>query len=119
MLDLFELAAVEDLVIFSSDTDFSTIPAERNAAKPLIILFRLRAWRRASHEVAARTNLDTITEVLDTGAVVVLQDERLRIRRLPITRSTSTAGAAAGEVAPDGDMLDESIRFVDACTRSA
>jgi predicted nuclease of predicted toxin-antitoxin system len=49
------------------------------------VLLRRQAQRRA-HEIAALilANLDAVAEDLQSGAVVVLDEERIRIRRLPL-----------------------------------
>lgn len=69
----------------SADTDFGTLLSRSRAARPSIVLFRVRRRRRA-HELAPilLDNLDVVAEDLDLGAVVVIEDERIRIRRLPL-----------------------------------
>jgi len=81
------LAAALDAgrVIISADTDFGELLAASNAAGPSILLLRRQGQRRA-REIAALilANLDVVAEDLQSGAVVVLDEERIRIRRLPL-----------------------------------
>ena len=82
---LLPLAAVEGRVMVSADTDFGTLLATTNLLAPSVILFRGRHHRSAEEQAAViLTHLDDITPDLDAGAVVVITDERIRIRRLPI-----------------------------------
>ena len=82
---IFDRAADEGRVIVSADTDFGTLLALRAAAAPSVILFRRMVDRRPSSLVAVLlANLSAVAEDIDAGAVVVLEPERVRIRRLPI-----------------------------------
>ena len=83
--DVFAAALGAGRVIISADTDFGELLAASNAAGPSIVLLRRQAQRRA-HEIAALilANLDAVAEDLQSGAVVVLDEERIRIRRLPL-----------------------------------
>ena len=74
-----------EMVIVSADTDFGDLLAQTNAKAPSVILLRRQANRRA-REVAAvlLANLSAVVEDLEAGAIVVLEEDRLRIRRLPM-----------------------------------
>jgi predicted nuclease of predicted toxin-antitoxin system len=79
------LAVERSAVVVSADTDFGTLLSASGATRPSIVLFRLRGHRRASSLVALLLdNLDAVTDDLEAGAVVVIQDQRIRVRRLPI-----------------------------------
>ena len=85
---LFALAASEQRIIVSADTDFATLLAEAGATAPSVILFRVRHVRRAADQAALLlANLDDIAADLEAGAIVVIRDDRLRIRPLPIHRN--------------------------------
>ena len=78
-------AAESNRVLVSSDTDFGELLARSNASWPSILLFRRQGQRRAS-EVAALllANLPSIESDLLAGAVVVFDDDRIRVRGLPL-----------------------------------
>lgn len=81
---IFELAAQEDRVILSADTDFGTLLALRNASRPSVVIFRQSNKRPAAILALFLTNLPRIAETLQEGAVVTFQDWRIRIRKLPL-----------------------------------
>ncbi len=78
-------AADDDRVLISSDTDFGELLARTNADAPSVLLLRRQTGRRAA-EIADLivTNLDAITDDLETGAIVVMSDTRIRVRPLPL-----------------------------------
>jgi predicted nuclease of predicted toxin-antitoxin system len=78
-------AADEQRVLVTLDTDFGALVAYSQALTPSIVLFRGNVTRRSDRQATLLlANLDQIAEDLDAGAVVVIGDGRLRIRRLPI-----------------------------------
>lgn len=82
------LAATEDRILISSDTDFGELLAKTNAGAPTLILFRRQGQRRAVDLVGLlEANLDTVAEDLNSGAIVVIDADRIRVRRLPLRPS--------------------------------
>jgi predicted nuclease of predicted toxin-antitoxin system len=83
--EVLDWAATEERILVSADTDFGTLLAERATDKPSLILFRRSQGRRATAVAdLILANLGMIEEPLADGAIVVLQEARVRIRRLPI-----------------------------------
>lgn len=83
--ELLERARAEDRIVLSGDTDFGALLALARHASPSVILFRQRVRRRAEFqaEVLLR-NLDELAPALEAGAVVIVEDDRVRLRRLPL-----------------------------------
>jgi predicted nuclease of predicted toxin-antitoxin system len=83
-VDVLAAARGEHRVVISADTDFGELLAASNADGPSILLLRRQQQRRA-HEIASLilANLDQVAQDLQSGAVVVLDDDRVRIRSLP------------------------------------
>lgn len=83
-VDLFALAAQEGRVVVTFDLDFGEIIAASGEHRVSVVLFRTRSARKASLVERLRQVLPATVETLAAGAVVVIEDARHRIRRLPI-----------------------------------
>lgn len=71
-------------VIISADTDFSALLARANRTSPSVVLFRRLGGRRPEEQARlVIDNLEQFESTLDAGAVVVVTDDRIRVRRLP------------------------------------
>lgn len=81
---IFEHARQNDQIIVSADTDFGTLLALRQTAKPSVILFRTSDKRPQSQLSLLLTHIAEIKDALIAGSIVVFEDNRIRIRTLPI-----------------------------------
>ena len=82
---MFERAKGEERILVSADTDFAALLALRAEARPSLILFRqVRNGRPERRAESLLANLPAIDEPLENGCVVVFDDARLRVRRLPV-----------------------------------
>ena len=83
---VFEKAMKEDRILISGDTDFSTILALWPHAKPSVVLFRRGIERRPKEQVRLIVaNLPHLSEALEKGSIVVFDQNRIRVRSLPIS----------------------------------
>lgn len=84
---VLETAAETGRVLISGDTDFGELLAASNASSPSVVLFRRQGQRRAGQIAALLLmNLATVEADLEAGAVVVFDNDRIRVRALPMQR---------------------------------
>lgn len=79
-------AIAEKRVVVTFDLDFADIAAAAGAAPVAVILFRLRSAQTARVVDRLRGILAAVGPALEQGAVVVVEEQRVRVRRLPIGR---------------------------------
>ncbi|HET8684673.1 MAG TPA: DUF5615 family PIN-like protein [Micromonosporaceae bacterium] len=77
-------ALADDRILLSADTDFGEILAHSGAATPSVVLFRRSDRTPDTLSAILLVNLDVITDDLKAGAFVVITEDRMRIRRLPL-----------------------------------
>jgi predicted nuclease of predicted toxin-antitoxin system len=83
-------AEAEQRVVISADTDFGTLLSRSGAKLPSVLLIRRLVGRRAAEQAATiLANLPAAAEDLKAGAIVVLTEEWVRIRRLPMPGRTN------------------------------
>jgi len=83
--DIFDRAAQEDRILISADTDFGSVLALRQAAKPRLFFFgRSPGGVRTPRLPSCWANLPSLLDELRGGCVAVFEEGRIRLRRLPI-----------------------------------
>jgi predicted nuclease of predicted toxin-antitoxin system len=80
------LARTDGSVVLSFDLDFGDLLALGVTDKPSVILFRLADERAESINRRLSTILNEQATELESGALILVQDTRYRVRRLPILR---------------------------------
>lgn len=83
---IFAFAREEARVVVSADTDFGTLLARSHESQPSVVLFRRSSGRRPAELTRLLLeNLHSVASALESGAVVVFRDDRIRVRALPIS----------------------------------
>jgi predicted nuclease of predicted toxin-antitoxin system len=82
---IFARAAAEHRILVSADTNFGTLLAASGTNRPSCILLRRRTGHWPKQQAALLLlNLPGIKADLAEGAMVVFDETRIRVRRLPI-----------------------------------
>lgn len=86
---LVKVAAADGRVVLTFDLDFGEILALGVLDRPSVITFRLSDARADSVNRHLTVVLMERTAELDAGALVLIEDARYRVRKLPIGREKS------------------------------
>jgi predicted nuclease of predicted toxin-antitoxin system len=83
---IIEMARYQDEIILTHDLDFGAILSVTGQTKPYVIIFRM-------HNINARVilnkllqNINDIKDILETGAIIIIDNDKTRVRKLPIQR---------------------------------
>ena len=77
-------AVAESRIVLTCDLDFGDILATARSEAPSVIIFRLRNQTPAAVNPRLFRVIERSEAELTSGAVVIVEDEGFRIRRLPI-----------------------------------
>lgn len=84
-VDVMARATLDARVLITADTDFGELLARSGDDAPSVLLLRRHDRRRAKAVAElVLANLDAIESDLTSGALVVFDGDRIRIRTLPI-----------------------------------
>src|SRR5438876_9704906 len=83
-LELVERARADSSVVLTFDLDFGEILALGILNKPSVIIFRLADERADSVNQSLSTVLAERLAELPSGALILVEDTRYRVRKLPI-----------------------------------
>src|SRR5260221_13363606 len=82
---ILERAEHEQRTVVSADTDFGGLLAERMSQFPSFILFRGNLTRVPSKQLQILlANLSSVESAVNSGAIIVFEPFRIRIRNLPL-----------------------------------
>lgn len=84
--EVLSRAEADARIVVTADTDFGTLLALSGAPGPSVALLRRAGRRAADRARALLTVLVLVDEQLSRGAVVTVEQARLRVRELPIER---------------------------------
>lgn len=84
--DILETARKTGEVILTHDLDYGTLLAFSGASSPSVVIFRLTDIRTANLEHMFVASLPHVSELLESGAVVVVSDKAVRVRKLPVSQ---------------------------------
>ena len=82
--EVMAVAMAEDRVLVTTDTDFGTILALTGAEGPNVLLLRGIGDSVAERTLAILHVLPRVEYELSQGAVIVTEEDRYRVRYLPI-----------------------------------
>jgi predicted nuclease of predicted toxin-antitoxin system len=83
---IMELAASEGRTLISADADFGMLLAAQGKRNPSVILLRRSPNNPEDQVRLLVANLPSLQEHLSGGCVAVLEQDRIRLRSLPIVR---------------------------------
>ena len=84
--ELIELARQDSRIVVTFDLDFGAILALGALDKPSVIICRLADERADSVNRQLETVIGERREDLESGALILVEDTRYRVRKLPIGR---------------------------------
>ena len=82
--DVLALALREQCVLLTFDLDFGHILAASHDRAPSVTIFRVSNARPERVNAHLESVLGEVSAALGEGAIVVVEDERHRVRKLPI-----------------------------------
>ena len=83
-IEILKLAATQNRVLISADTDFNTLLALWHEKKPSVILLRHPGKKPDSQIKLLITSIARTEKALKQGSIVVIEETRIRVRSLPI-----------------------------------
>jgi predicted nuclease of predicted toxin-antitoxin system len=85
--DVVARARAESRVVLTFDLDFGDVLALGVLNEPSVIIFRLSDERPASVNRRLAVVVEECAAVLESGALISVEDTRYRVRKLPIGRA--------------------------------
>ena len=84
--EIFQKAALDSRIVITFDLDFGELLSISHDEIVSVLLFRLRNTRSQNVAQRLEDTLEHAASALREGAIVIVEDNRYRVRRLPIGR---------------------------------
>jgi len=81
---IFNYARENNYCIITADLDFGELLALSQSKKPSTIILRLEDPRILNVNSILDDSIPKITQALEDGSIIIIQDKKIRIRELPI-----------------------------------
>ncbi|WP_461051706.1 DUF5615 family PIN-like protein [Spirosoma arcticum] len=85
-LQIIREATTTGEIILTHDTDFGTLLSFFATTKPSVVLFRIDKVDTDLFYRLLTENWASISQPLEEGALIIFQDDKFRVRSLPIQR---------------------------------
>ena len=82
--EILDLALREKSTIITQDLDFSALLAKRGVNKPSVIVLRVNIAKPIRITEMLEKALPKIKSELSKGSIIIVEEERVRIRKRPI-----------------------------------
>jgi len=82
--EILDLALREESTIITQDLDFSALLAKRGVNKPSVITLRVNTAKPSKITEILEKALPQIESELNKGSIIIVEEERIRIRKLSI-----------------------------------
>ncbi len=83
-INILEFARTENWVVLTQDLDFSMLVALSRYSQPSLITLRLSSAKPDTVTQKLLDVLPQIEEALQEGSAITIQDDSIRIRKLPV-----------------------------------
>ncbi|MGL4608733.1 MAG: DUF5615 family PIN-like protein [Trueperaceae bacterium] len=84
--DILSYAKVQSQVILTFDLDFTDLLAASGSSTPSVVILRTRTLKAEKLQARLLEVLSQCQEDLESGAVVIVEDAKVRVRTLPIEK---------------------------------
>ena len=81
---ILDLAFKEKSTIITQDLDFSALLAKKGTSKPSVITLRVNNTKPSNITKILKRALPQIKSEINKGSIIIIEEERIRIRKLPI-----------------------------------
>lgn len=82
--EIIERARIEERVLLTFDLDFGTLLASSKDQWPSTVIFRLSDQTPDSVTKKLLTIMESQSEFLNEGCIIIVEDNKFRVRKLPL-----------------------------------